>query len=258
MKRTLNDLIELMATLRSPNGCPWDREQTHQSLKSYVVEEAYEVLDAIDRGDLDELREELGDLLFQVVFQAQLAREAGHFDLYDVITSIHEKMVRRHPHVFGEGEAATAADVEVSWDALKAAEGRDRFGHLPRHLPALLKALRITEKAQKVGFDWPDAAGAREKVTEELAELDAALESADPAALADEFGDLLFSVVNWGRKLSLNPEDLLQQACDKFIARFRQMEAAICARGQSLDELDLAEMDRVWDAIKRGAGGTDR
>lgn len=250
MTMRLEDLTGLMERLRGPEGCPWDKEQTLETLKSYVVEEAYEVLDAIDSGSASELREELGDLLFQIVFQAQLAREAGWFDIGDVIESIHTKMVRRHPHVFGTIDVSSADEVAQNWEAIKKKEGKSRFGELPRHLPSLIKALRVSEKAAMVGFDWADASGPREKVSEELAELDEAIVLGQRERIESEFGDLLLALVNLARWHKFDPETALAAATRRFTTRFERMASRLTTEHGGLDGLTLTEMDRAWDQVK--------
>ncbi len=260
------DLIAVMRTLLAPDGCPWDREQTHASLKPYFLEEVYEALDAIDSGDDDHLREELGDVLLQVVFHAELARRDGRFDIDDVIRGITDKLRRRHPHVFGEGEAAGAAAVTRNWEAIKRAEKREREGGsvldgLPRDLPALIRARRIQEKVSRVGFDWDHADQVMVKVDEELRELKEARERNDPAAIEEELGDLLFAVANLARFVSVCPEDALRKTIDKFQRRFRYIERELPARGKKLGEASLEEMDALWEEVKRqekeGAGKSD-
>src|SRR4051794_926019 len=206
--RTLPRLVQIMQRLLAPDGCPWDREQTLESLRTYVIEEAHEVVDAIDRGGPEDLREELGDLLLQIVFQSELARAKGWFGPDDVVTAIVDKLVRRHPHVFGDVKVSGTAEVLEHWEQLKAKEkaGRGVLDGVPKALPALLRATRVGEKAARVGFDWPDLAGAREKVNEELAELDAAVHSEDRQRMEDELGDVLFSLVSVARKLDVDPE----------------------------------------------------
>jgi tetrapyrrole methylase family protein/MazG family protein len=250
-KHPLDALVDLMATLRSPQGCPWDRKQTPATLKTFVLEEAYEVADAIDGGDPAELRDELGDLLFQVVFQAQIAAEQGHFDLVDVVRGITAKMTRRHPHVFGEARADTAEAVLDQWEQQKKkGEGRGTFDGLPAALPALLKAFRVQEKAARLGFDWPDVNGPIAKIHEETAELEAALATGDQRAIEHELGDLLFSLVNVARALKQNPEFALGRTTDRFVARFKAMESLADQRGLSFHELTLAQMDALWDEVK--------
>ncbi len=251
--RAVHHLLALMARLRAPGGCPWDREQTLESLRPYLLEETYEVLEAIDRGDAVHHREELGDLLLQVVFQAEIRREAGEFSLAEVARGITEKLYRRHPHVFGGADAADAAAAFENWEAQKAKEKKERASVLdgvPRGAPALMRAARLSDKAASVGFDWPDPRGARSKIDEELAELDAAVASEDPARIEAELGDLLFAVVNYGRKVGVAAEDALRGTLQRFEARFRRIEAELKARGRSPKEASLEEMDRLWEAAK--------
>lgn len=252
-------LVEVVARLRAPDGCPWDREQTHETLTPYVVEEAHEVVEAIQSGDPDKIRDELGDLLLQVVLHAQIAAEAGHFDIGSVCDELSAKLVRRHPHVFGDAERAdTAADVVDRWEQYKAAEKRargDRSGILdgvPRSLPGLLKAQRLTEKAGSVGFDWPDVGGVVAKLREELEEFAEAVEAGEPAAMRGELGDVLFVVANAARKLGLDAEAELQAANAKFMRRFGHVERRLRADGRSPDDAGLEEMERLWDEAKRG------
>ena len=249
-------LLAVMERLRGPGGCPWDREQTLASLRPYVLEETYEVLEAIDAGDPAGHREELGDLLLQVVFQAQLRREEGAFDFADVAEAISDKLVSRHPHVFGDAQVRDSGEVLQQWAALKREEKRRRGGGrsalegVPREMPALARADRLTEKASRVGFDWPDVAGARAKVAEELAELDEAIAAGDRTAMEHELGDVLFSLANVGRKLGIPPEEALRSAIGRFIARFVHIEEALARRGVPPGEASLAEMDRLWNEAK--------
>jgi nucleoside triphosphate diphosphatase len=250
-------LVALAARLRAPDGCPWDREQTLESLKTYIIEEAYEVVDAIDSGDPATLSAELGDLLFQIVFAAQLAREDGRFDIDDVCRKIHAKMVYRHPHVFGDVEVASAGEVVRNWEVLKTQERRasGALGGVPRQLPALLKALRITEKAAALGFDWERATDVVAKLEEEVRELIAEL-GPDPAArlkegVREELGDVLFVLANLARQLAIDPEAALQGANDKFARRFGAMEDQARRQGVALSSLSLAELDALWEAAKR-------
>jgi MazG family protein len=249
---TLPRLVAIMQRLLAPDGCPWDREQTLQSLRPYVIEEAYEVVDAIDRGSPDELREELGDLLLQVVFQAELARAQGWFGPDDVVAGICEKLVRRHPHVFGDAQVSNATEVVANWEIIKAKEkqGRGALDGIPVALPSLLRALRASEKAARVGFDWPDGQGARDKVTEELQELDRALAAGDEQASQDELGDLLFAIVNFARKRKLDPEAALRQTLHRFAARVRVVEQAAAQAGRPLEQLSPAELDALWRVAK--------
>jgi tetrapyrrole methylase family protein/MazG family protein len=255
-------LIALMAGLRGPDGCPWDREQTHQSLKPYVIEETYEVLEAVEKQDPDKLCEELGDLLLQVVFHAQLAAEQGKFTMADVINGVADKLVRRHPHVFGEVRVAGVAGVLETWEQIKKqeyqAERKSALDGVPQGLPALMQAEKIQSKAAKVGFDWDDLEGPLAKVKEEFAEFEAVL---DPAALPavgspewdrleDEFGDILFSLVNVGRFLKVNSELALRRTTNKFIARFHFMEQEALKSGKTLKEMDLTELERLWEQAK--------
>ena len=253
-KRTFDQLVQLMTTLRGAQGCPWDRKQTLQTLKPFVIEESYEVVDAIDRNDRDDLREELGDFLLQAVFIAELMREEGSFDIDDAITAIHDKLVRRHPHVFGEVEAATAEEVLVNWEKLKneerKAENKSVLAGVPQSLPALLRASRLTEKAAHVGFDWRRTEDVFDKNEEEIAEVREAIRSQDEKNVHDEIGDLLFTVANIARKLDVNAEEALQSANRKFMRRFESMERSVRQKGQNLDQLTLEEMDALWDAAK--------
>jgi len=262
-------LVAIMARLRGPDGCPWDREQTLSSLRPYVLEETYEVLEAIDSGDPEAHREELGDLLLQIVFQARLAEEEGRFDLAGVADAISEKLLSRHPHVFGPG--ATSADARPDpsaapvrdadgvlrqWAALKKKEneakgrGKSVLEGVPRELPALARAERLTEKASRIGFDWPDAAGARAKVAEELAELDEAMASGDRARMEDELGDTLFALANLARKLGIPPEEALRGTLARFISRFEHVEDGLARRGVPHGTATLREMDLLWEEAK--------
>ncbi|BCV20032.1 nucleoside triphosphate pyrophosphohydrolase [Moorella sp. Hama-1] len=255
--RTLAGLEAIMARLREPGGCPWDREQTHESLKRYLVEETYEVLEAIDSGDMNKLCEELGDLLLQVVFHARLAEEEGDFTLADCLEAICTKMRRRHPHVFGPAVLNTAGEVLVRWDQIKAAEKREQGEEapsvlsVPRGLPALLKALKVQEQAARVGFDWADIDDVWAKVGEEMDELKRTLNSTGKAEQAAELGDTLFSLVNLARWLRVEPEAALQATIDKFSRRFRYIEQAARDQGRDIEELTLAEMDALWEKAKK-------
>ena len=254
-------LRALSARLRAPDGCPWDREQTLESLKTYIIEEAYEVVDAVSDEDPSKLAGELGDLLFQIVFAAQIAREQGWFDIEEVCRRIHAKMVYRHPHVFGDVEVSGASEVVRNWEALKSREhqARGALAGVPRQLPGLLKALRITEKAAALGFDWERASDVMAKLEEEVKELAAEL-GPDPAARAregvrEELGDVLFVLANLARQLGIDPEAALQGANEKFIRRFASMEDQARARGVALGSLTLAELDALWEVAKRGERG---
>jgi len=253
-KRTFDDLVQLMTTLRGPNGCPWDRKQTLPDLKPYVIEEAYEVVDAIDRDNRPALLEEVGDLLLEAVFIAEITREEGTFDVYDSITAIYEKLVRRHPHVFGDVVAGDAEQVLVNWEKLKSderkAEKKSVLSGVPQSLPALLKASRLTEKAARVGFDWRRTDDVFDKLDEEIAELREAVDSGDKSKVEDELGDLLFTIANIARKVNVNAEEALQSTNRKFMSRFEAMESQVHGRGQNLDQLSLEEMDGLWDEAK--------
>lgn len=249
-------LIDIMARLRDPiNGCPWDREQTFATIAPYTVEEAYEVADAIERGDLPGLEEELGDLLLQVVFHARMAEEAGHFDFERVAQGIADKMERRHPHVFGDESVATAADQTRRWEEIKAGEKAARptareasvLDDIPRALPALTRAAKIGRRAASLGFDWPDVAGPRAKVAEELAELDEAIESGRHERIRAELGDVLMATVSLARHLSVDPEQALREANGRFASRFRSVEA----RRSSHPESTLEELEAAWVEAKR-------
>jgi MazG family protein len=264
-------LIDLMARLRAPGGCPWDREQTPATLKPQMLEECYEVIEAIDSGSAEHLTEELGDLLLHIVFQAQIAREAGQFTFAEVATGIADKLVRRHPHVFGEEKVADAHAVVGLWHQLKKVEKPERESALdgvPRALPALMRAEALQKKARNVGFDWPDVRGSLAKVREEVAEVTAELESDLTFAAAneskwtvtpetaEEIGDLLFAIVNLTRHLKLDAEELLTGANDKFSRRFRAVETRIKATGKEMSECTLEELDAAWDQVKKTEGQT--
>ncbi|MBX3250122.1 MAG: nucleoside triphosphate pyrophosphohydrolase [Myxococcales bacterium] len=259
---TLPELVDVMKTLLGPEGCPWDKEQTLETLRTYVIEEAHEVVEAIDRGEPELLREELGDLLFQVVFQAELAAAKGWFAIDDVVRGIAHKMVRRHPWVFGdEAKGEGGAEALARWEAQKAEEKRAKGGKLrgalagvPVALPALLRAFRVGEKAAAHGFDWPDVAGARGKVTEELAELDEAVAGGAKERIEEELGDLLFALASFGRKLGVDPEAALRRALDRFSKRFHQVEVSAHARGGSLRDFDDETLDAMWEDAKRVVG----
>jgi len=253
----LRRLLSIMAALRDPvSGCPWDQQQSFATIAPYTIEEAYEVADAIVRSDMATLPDELGDLLFQVVYHARMAEEAGHFAFADVARAISDKMIRRHPHVFGEAAARDAAAQSQAWEAQKSAEraARAEFGTLagvPAGLPALTRAQKLTARAARVGFDWPDAEAVLEKLDEEVAELRAELPGADRDRLEDEVGDLLFVLANLARKLQLDPETCLRRANEKFARRFDEMEQMIEREGKSLRDCDLPMMEAGWQEVKR-------
>ena len=279
MSQAFDRIAEIMATLRAPGGCPWDRKQTHESLKPYLLEETYEVLETIDQGDIRKLKEELGDVLLQVLFHSQIAAEAGTFTVDEVMHQLGDKLVRRHPHVFqrssdGQQPAMNSDQVVHRWEEIKRAE-REQSGDsgsvlqdVPKTLPALLRAYQVQARAARVGFDWPDNAQGLDqvgaKIDEELAELrreihrsrdpDAATSPDQPGtareALEAEFGDVLFSLVNFARHLKVNPEDALRRATNRFAERFRFIEGEAARTGRTVTDLSLPEMDRYWDAAK--------
>ena len=253
----IEKLLDVMATLRDPaSGCPWDVEQDFSTIAPYTVEEAYEVADAIARGDLNGLRDELGDLLFQVVFHSRMAEEAGHFDFDDVARTIVDKMVRRHPHVFGDEVQREQGQQAGSWERIKSEEraGADdgsALAGIAKALPALKRAQKLGKRAAGVGFDWPDGDGVREKIREEMAEIDAAVADADTAGIEEEIGDLLFSVANFARHCGVDPESALCSANRKFERRFRTMEKRIEDSGRNLPECDLEALEGEWVEAKK-------
>ena len=260
-----DELVRIMATLRGPEGCPWDREQTLASLRPFLLEETYEALEALDRGDLDSLRGELGDLLFEIVFLARIAEEAGHFSVADAAADVGAKLVRRHPHVFGDdARLKTAEEVRGKWEEMKAAEGKASprgktlLGGVPRTLPALLRAYEYGSRAAAVGFDWVRAADVIEKIEEEIRELREEVSKAAQGDTAEharrveeEMGDLLFAIANLSRKLGVEPEAALRRANDKFQARFTALEARIIGRGEKLQDKALDELEVEWQEIKK-------
>ncbi|HEX8251472.1 MAG TPA: nucleoside triphosphate pyrophosphohydrolase [Pyrinomonadaceae bacterium] len=265
MSREFNELVAVMERLRAPGGCPWDREQTYASLAQYLLEETYETFDAIQEadktGDTTNLREELGDILLQVVFHSTIAAEKGDFTIDEVVKGVTEKLVLRHPHVFGEEELKTAADVLNNWDQLKANE-REKSGKVEKekdsilddvtlHFPALLEGLKLTRKAAKVGFDWQDAAQIFDKLNEEIDELNRAIADDEQAKIEEEIGDLLFVVVNLARKLDVEPETALKKTNRKFRQRFKFIEQQLKERGRRLEESSLEEMDALWNQAKK-------
>jgi tetrapyrrole methylase family protein/MazG family protein/ATP diphosphatase len=250
-------LLQIMRRLRDPvGGCPWDLEQTFATIAPYTVEEAYEVADAIERGDLGDLRDELGDLLFQTVFHAQMAQEQGEFDFADVAQAICDKMLRRHPHVFGQADGRTSAEQTDAWEVIKAGERATKgkatslLDDIPASLPAMTRAVKLTKRAARVGFDWPNTTEVLAKLREELAELEVEIDAGDQAKAREELGDLLFVVANLARKLDIEPEDALRSANAKFVRRFSYIERSLADRGRTPDQSDLAEMDDLWNAAK--------
>lgn len=255
--KPIDRLVEVMRILRGPGGCPWDHKQTLETLKEHLVEESHEVLDAIDSGDRDTLREELGDLLLQVVFQAQIAREEGAFTFDDVATVITEKLIRRHPHVFGDLQVSGADEVLKNWEAIKKAEKkaegdapRATLAGIPKSLPALHKAALVQKRVARVGFDWATVDGALEKLNEEVGEVREALASGNDQATGEEIGDVLFAAVNVCRFSGHNPEELLHRTIAKFSRRFSHIETAVHAAGKNLTDCTLEELDRYWDEAK--------
>lgn len=250
---SLPKLVDIMNRLLAPDGCPWDREQSLATLRPFVIEEAFEVVDAIDSGDPKELREELGDLLLQIVFQSELAHRAGWFGVDDVVTAICEKLVRRHPHVFGNETATTSEEVLANWELLKAKEKKDRgaLDGVPKNLPALLRAMRVGEKASRFGYDFPSAASVRAKVDEELRELDEAVAGGDAGRIEEELGDVLFSLVNLARKSNVDPESALRGTLARFSSRFSAAERMAKEEGRTLDVLTDEERDVLWERAKR-------
>lgn len=259
-------LVAVQAKLRAPKGCPWDREQTHQTLRTYLLEEAYEVLEALDSGNDAKFAEEMGDLLLQIVFHSQIAKEEGRFTVSDVIREIYDKMIRRHPHVFGETRARDSREVLRNWERIKAEERRSSKQHseggdgqaealslldgVSRALPATLEGFQLTRKAARIGFDWDDASGVIAKMREEAAEVEAALKVSNPTKVEEELGDLLFAAVNLARFLHVDPEIALKKANAKFFRRFRAMEAVARESGREFKDLPRDEMEALWDATK--------
>jgi len=253
-QHTLNDLKNVMKALRTPvTGCPWDLDQDFKSIIPYTLEEAYEVADAVDRGDMNDLREELGDLLFQSVYHAQMAAEGGHFDLGDVIHDVTDKMITRHPHVFGDKDAMTAADVDQIWEQQKSKEkvvGDSVLDGVTNTLPALLKAQKLQKKAAKVGFEWPDVTHVLDKLEEEIGEMRAAIANKDLENQQEELGDLLFLLANYGRMLGLHAEESLRQCNNKFERRFRGLEKALKTQGVEMKDASLDQMESAWNEQK--------
>lgn len=254
-KHDLQSLLNVMEKLRSENGCPWDKEQTHESLKRYLIEECYEVIDAIDKRDYELLAEELGDVLFQIVFHTQIAKENGEFDIRDVISGVTDKMINRHTHVFGDDTCETAEDVLVNWEKNKSIEKdikshTERLKSVPKILPALIRSYKIQEKAADVGFDWENVEGAVEKLKEEVNEFLEVYNSGNNGKIIEEFGDLLFAAVNVARFFDINPEFALTKTIEKFIYRFSYIEKTAEANGKTLEEMTLIEMDELWNAAK--------
>ncbi|MCH8029175.1 MAG: nucleoside triphosphate pyrophosphohydrolase [Candidatus Dadabacteria bacterium] len=255
MKKDFRDLIELSKRLRDPGGCPWDRKQSLEDLKACILEEAYEVIQAIEQGDIAELKEELGDLLYQVVFASQILHEQGHFGVEDVVADLHDKLVRRHPHVFGDLEAADAAEALRIWQGQKKnEENRKRsIVEIPRGMPALARAQRVGEKASHVGFDWKRREDVLDKLKEEIAELEGAMEAGDmgdDAGVESEWGDVVFTLVNLARFLRMDAEGATHGAVEKFIGRFLKADEKAAEMGKQLQEMSAGEMDELWEDVK--------
>lgn len=252
----INDLVDIVEILRSPDGCPWDREQDHKTIRRDFLEETYEVIEAINKDDKDLLLEELGDVLLQVIFHTQIEREKGTFELSDVADGICKKMIERHPHVFGDVNAETSEQVLDNWDVIKKRTKQQKSQtesmlSIPREFPALMRADKVQKKAAKVGFDWDSVDGAFDKVSEELAELKNAIETENTENIYEEFGDLLFSVVNVSRFIKVDSEEALTNATDKFIDRFSKVEEMAKERGLDMKETELSELDKLWDLAKQ-------
>ena len=254
-KYDFNDLLEIMARLRAEDGCPWDREQTHESLKIYMIEETYEVLEALDAGDKDKFCNELGDLLLQIVFHAQIASDNGTFDINDVTTEICRKLISRHTHIFGDGSAATAEQVVENWEAIKKKEKKLKsqtsvLKDIPANLPALMRSYKVQQKAALVGFDWDNTDDVFRKIDEEVEELRDVYKSKNVERITDELGDAIFAIVNLGRFLKVQPELALTGTINKFIRRFEYIEQQSQKAGRKLEEMSLAEMDELWNEAK--------
>lgn len=252
----LDPLVDIMARLRGAGGCPWDREQDHRSLRPYLIEEAYEVVEAISEGDMYKICEELGDLLLQIVFHAQIAAESRHFDINNVVAGITEKMIRRHPHVFASVKVQDSHDVVSVWEKIKAEERKENhpkslLAGIPKFLPPMMRAMKLQKKAATIGFDWPDHRGGLEKTREELSELEAAISGGDPVQVEKELGDLIFSVINLARLLGVEPESALLGTSEKFIRRFKFIEKMARVAGRELRECTLPELDKWWEKAKK-------
>lgn len=255
MREPIAELRDILRKLRAPDGCPWDQKQTLDTLKPNLIEESYELIDAIESKDYSKIREELGDVLLQVVFQSQICEEENQFDLNDVIKEVSDKLIRRHPHVFGDVEAKDAEQVLKNWDAIKRLEKGEGtpssiLEGVPRHLPALQKAHQVQKRAARAGFDWPELNGVVDKLEEEIAEVKEAIAEQDEAKIIEEMGDMLFSAVNLSRFLGHNPEEVLNQNVAKFTRRFQALEGIVHDSGKPFDELTLDEMESIWQQVK--------
>ena len=256
-KYTMEDLLKIVEILRAPGGCPWDREQDHKSIRSCLIEETYEAIEAIDTENTELLKEELGDVLLQVVFHTRIEEEEGNFDFSDVVDGIAKKMIVRHPHVFGDVTVRNSEDVLKNWDAIKKQTKQQKtqtevLQSISAALPALMRSAKVQQKAAKVGFDWPNVGGALEKVAEELEEVKEEIKKGDPQGQWNEIGDLLFSVVNVSRFLQVEPEQALTLACNKFIDRFAKVEKLAQERSIDMKQASLQELDALWDEVKKG------
>lgn len=254
-KYGFEDLLQIMKMLRAPGGCPWDREQTHKSIRQNFIEETYEVIEAIDTEDRELLKEELGDVLLQVVFHSEMESEVGSFDINDVCDGICKKLIVRHPHIFADVKADTTDEVLSNWDKIKMQTKSqktqsDAMDSVSKSLPSLMRSEKLQKKAAKVGFDWPDVSGALQKVEEETQELKKAIEDGDKKGMEEKLGDLLFSVVNVSRFLRVDSEEALYHACDKFTNRFRMVEALAKERGIAMESAPLSLLDSLWDEVK--------
>jgi len=247
-----NRLIEIMAVLRSPGGCNWDRKQTHKSLLPYLIEETYEVVEAVESEDHNHLREELGDLLIQVIFHARIAEEAGHFDINDAIDGINEKLINRHPHVFGEKKDLDPEQVRDQWEKIKIDSGEKKsvINGIPKSAPALVKAFRFGEKAGGVGFDWENAADVMDKIKEEIGEVEVEIQNGDKEKLEHEIGDVLFAISSLARKMDINPEQALNKTLQKFQKRFNHIEAKVAESGKTFDAFNLDQLEAWWQEAK--------
>ncbi len=261
VKEAFEQLVEIIAKLRGDNGCPWDKEQTHETLKTGIIEEAYEVIETIDQKDYNKFQEELGDLLMQVLLNAQIAKEEGKFDILGVIQKISEKLIRRHPHVFGNLQVKDSQEILRNWERIKSEERAEKdenslMDGIPINLPALIQARKVQSRASKVGFDWDKTDDVIEKVYEELKELKESLAKSDKESIEEEIGDILFSIVNLSRFLEVEPEGALRKTTAKFIKRFKKMESLIANEGKKITDFDLSGLDKFWDSIKENEQGS--
>lgn len=259
----IDDLLDIMRLLRSPQGCPWDREQTHQSIRSNLLEEAHEVIEAINAGDPNPLCEELGDLFMQVVFHCQIAKDNNTFDFDDVVDGICKKLILRHPHVFSDAAVSNSKEVLENWDKIKrdskgAKSQADLLMSVPKSLPALMRAAKVQSRAARVGFDWPDVSGALQALKSEISEFEQAIESGNTERIEDELGDVLFSVVNVSRFVGCDAEQSLTHACDKFIRRFAKVEMLAEQNGIDMQKADIDELDQLWNAAKSASGDGEK